>query len=100
MAADPFSDDVTIRGELAEAHALQARIEAALTACGYTDHGVFFAKLAMEEALVDAIKDGNGMDPDQPVRVRSTITPAGYDIRVTDAGGRTRRIAGDRGRTP
>lgn len=83
---DPVTADLTIPSDLGEAHALQARIEDGLHACGYTDHDVFAIKLALEEALVNAIKHGNQMDPDKTVHVRYAITPDRFDVRIADQG--------------
>lgn len=83
---DPVSADVTIPNDLGEAHALQARIEDALQALGYGDKDVFAIRLALEEALVNAIKHGNGMDPDKTVRVHYRITPDRFDVRIADEG--------------
>lgn len=86
MTPDPVTADLTIPSDLGEAHALQARIEDGLHACGYTDHDVFAIKLALEEALVNAIKHGNGMDPDKSVHVRYRIAPDRFDVRIADEG--------------
>ncbi len=86
MSGDPFSEDVTIPSDLAEAHLLQNRIEAALQANGYDEHAIFAIKLAVEEALVNAIKHGNQMDPDKRVHVNFQITTERFDVRITDEG--------------
>jgi len=86
MSGDPFSEDVTIPSDLAEAHLLQNRIEAALQANGYDEHAIFAIKLAVEEALVNAIKHGNQMDPDKRVHVNFQITTERFDVRIADEG--------------
>ncbi|HVL13601.1 MAG TPA: ATP-binding protein [Gemmata sp.] len=78
--------DVTIPSDLAEARRIQNLIEECLQACGYSEHDVFSIKLALEEALVNAIKHGNQMDPDKRVFVRYAVTPDRFDIRITDEG--------------
>lgn len=83
---DPVSADVTIPSDLGEAHALRERIEDALRSLAYDDHDVFAIKLALEEALVNAIKHGNGMDPDKTVRVHYRIAPDRFDVRIADEG--------------
>lgn len=86
MNADCVSTDVTIQSDLSEARLLQNRIEEALQACAYSEHDIFAIKLAVEEALVNAIKHGNQMDPDKRVVVSYQITPERFDVRITDEG--------------
>ena len=86
MSAEPVSTDVTIPSDLGEAHALQARIEDALRARGYDERDLFAIKLALEEALVNAIKHGNQLDPDKSVHVHYRIAPDRFDVRITDEG--------------
>lgn len=78
--------EVTIASELAEARRVQNIIEEALFASAYSEHDVFAIKLALEEALVNAIKHGNQMDPDKRVVVVYRVTPERFDIRITDEG--------------
>lgn len=84
--AEPAPVAVTIPSDFGEAHALQARIEDGLYACGYPSDDVFAIRLAMEEALVNAIKHGNQMDPDKAVRVEYRITAVRFDVRIADEG--------------
>ena len=78
--------EVTIASEYAEAQRIQSLIEEALQASAYTEHDIFSIKLALEEALVNAIKHGNQMDPDKRVFVSYAVTPDRFDIRITDEG--------------
>jgi serine/threonine-protein kinase RsbW len=78
--------EVTIASDLAEARRIQTLIEEALQASAYSEHDIFSIKLALEEALVNAIKHGNQMDPDKRVFVSYTITAERFDIRITDEG--------------
>jgi serine/threonine-protein kinase RsbW len=86
MCVDPVSVDVTLPSDLSEARLLQERIEEELRACGYGERDVFAVKLAVEEALVNAIKHGNQMDPDKQVHVAYRITCDRFDITITDEG--------------
>src|SRR5437763_916591 len=58
------ADLVTIASDLAEARRVQDQIEGALVAWRFTEHDVFAIRLELEEALVNAIKHGNLMDPE------------------------------------
>jgi serine/threonine-protein kinase RsbW len=86
MSATRTATELTIPSDLAEARRVQELIEQALQACGYTEHDIFSIKLALEEALVNAIKHGNQLDPDKRVFVVFHVTPQRFDIRITDEG--------------
>ena len=77
MSDKHFTADVTIPSDLAEARLLQNQIEEALHSADYTEHDIFSIKLALEEALVNAIKHGNGLDPGKKVRIQANVTPSG-----------------------
>jgi serine/threonine-protein kinase RsbW len=78
--------DVTIASDLGDARRLQEEIDGGLVACAWPEEDTFKIRLALEEALVNAVKHGNQMDPDKAVRVRYTITAERFDIRIEDEG--------------
>ena len=78
--------EVTIESDYAEARRIQTLIGEALEACGYSEHDIFAIKLALEEALVNAIKHGNQLDPDKRVFVSYEISDDRFDILITDEG--------------
>lgn len=78
--------EVTIASDYAEARRIQSIISEALQASAYTEHDIFAIMLALEEALVNAIKHGNQLDIDKRVSVSYTVTPDRFDIRITDEG--------------
>lgn len=84
--ADGYGVEYEFFSDLGEVRLLQDRLEAALAAAGWTESEQFAIKLAVEEAVVNAIKHGNGMDPDKKVRIGYTITAARFDIRIEDEG--------------
>lgn len=86
MSVAQMATEVTIPSDLAEARRVQERIEEALAASAYSEHDIFAIKLALEEALVNAIKHGNQMDPEKRVFVVYSITAERFDIRITDEG--------------
>lgn len=53
----------------------------------YDDDHLFAVRLALEEALVNAMKHGNKLDPTRSVRVSYRILPERVEIRVADEGG-------------
>lgn len=86
MGVAQMATELTIPSDLAEARRVQGLIEEALQASAYTEHDIFSIKLALEEALVNAIKHGNQMDPDKRVFVVYNVTAERFDIRITDEG--------------
>jgi serine/threonine-protein kinase RsbW len=81
---DPAGEFV-IPSDLDEARRVQEAIERVVKAA-FDEHEAFAVKMAVEEALVNAIKHGNQMDPDKSVRVAYTLRPDRFDVRITDEG--------------
>lgn len=86
MNAASMAIELTIPSDLAEARRVQELIEGALQTAAYTEHDIFAIKLALEEALVNAIKHGNQLDADKRVFIVYSVTPERFDIRITDEG--------------
>jgi len=82
----PITREENIPSDLAEARRLQNEIEEALQAQQFAEKEIFAIKLALEEALVNAIKHGNQMDAAKRVRVRYEVTPDRFDISISDEG--------------
>jgi serine/threonine-protein kinase RsbW len=80
------SEKVTIPSDPAEARRVQEQIEALLQATKCQDHDLFSIKLALEEALVNAIKHGNGYDKAKTVQIDFEVDPDRFTIRITDQG--------------
>jgi serine/threonine-protein kinase RsbW len=78
--------DVVIPSDPAEARRVQDDIEAALKACQFEEKEIFSIKLALEEALVNAIKHGNQMDRTKKIHVSYRICADHFEIRITDEG--------------
>lgn len=58
----------------------------ALVRNGYPESDIFAIKLALEEALTNAVKHGNANDPNKQVTVRFSVTPERAVIIVRDEG--------------
>ena len=86
MSERHVTRDFTLPSDLSEVHRVQAEIEEALQSNRFGDSDVFAIKLAVEEALVNAIKHGNQMEPDKAVRVGYTVTDEQFSIRIEDEG--------------
>lgn len=78
--------DVTIPSDAAEARRIQDDIERLLHARHINEHEVFSIKLALEEALVNAIKHGNQMDRAKKVRIAYQFLADRLNVQITDEG--------------
>jgi serine/threonine-protein kinase RsbW len=58
----------------------------AMTQLGYTDQDVFAVRLALEEAVINAVKHGNRSDPNKQVRIRYQVTGERVVAEVEDQG--------------
>ena len=80
------SREVVIPSDPAEARRVQDDIEQALKACEFEERDIFSIKLALEEALVNAIKHGNNMDRSKKVRIAYRVSPERFDVFIADEG--------------
>jgi serine/threonine-protein kinase RsbW len=78
--------DLVIPSDPAAVGSVQDDIERALRACQFDDHEVFSIKLALEEALVNAIKHGNQMDRGKQISIWYHVTAERFDVRIVDEG--------------
>jgi serine/threonine-protein kinase RsbW len=78
--------EVTIPSVTSAGEAIQERILNALNDLEYSARDVFGVRLALEEALVNAIKHGNGMDPDKSVRIACEVSGEQVRIEIQDEG--------------
>jgi serine/threonine-protein kinase RsbW len=70
-----------------EASRIQEDIERQLASNHFDEREIFGIKLAVEEALVNAIKHGNRMDPSKRVHIRYHVQPHRFEIGIVDEGG-------------
>jgi serine/threonine-protein kinase RsbW len=78
--------DLVIPSDPAEAHRVQEEIERLLRAHGAGEKEIFGIRLALEEALVNAIKHGNQLDRSKKVTVTSVVHAERIEIHITDEG--------------
>ena len=78
--------DVVIASDPAEARVVQERIEQLLQERKIPDRDVFCIKLALEEALVNAIKHGNQFDRSKKVYIRYRLLSDRFEVAVSDDG--------------
>jgi serine/threonine-protein kinase RsbW len=70
----------------AEMAAVIDRVAAAMAEAGYPEPDVFGMRLALEEAVVNAVKHGHRGDPTREVLVRYRVTPEQAVAEVEDQG--------------
>jgi serine/threonine-protein kinase RsbW len=85
-AGADHSSKIVICSDPAEARRVQEQIEGALRSCQFSDRDIFSIKLALEEALVNAIKHGNQMDRSKNVHVSYRVDCRRFEVEVTDEG--------------
>jgi serine/threonine-protein kinase RsbW len=78
--------DVVIASDPAEARVVQERIEQLLQERKIPDRDVFCIKLALEEALVNAIKHGNQFDRSKKVHISYRLLADRFEVAVSDDG--------------
>jgi len=76
----------TINSDFSAGFEVQQRILDAAVKHGYDEPCLFAIKIALEEALVNAIKHGNKLDPRKQVRIEASITPKQTEICIEDEG--------------
>ncbi len=84
MVAKPVH--FSIPSDFASGGLVQKRIIDAVERSGYDDDSVFGIKLAVDEALINAIKHGNKLNPSKRVHVQASITPRRLEIVIEDEG--------------
>ncbi len=77
---------VVIPSDPAEARRLQDDIEADLKRHCFEEREIFSIRLALEEALVNAIKHGNQLDRNKNVHISYRVCAERFDIRIIDEG--------------
>jgi serine/threonine-protein kinase RsbW len=86
-APNSYPTHVTIPSDLDVARDLQTQIEQQLQAASaFSEMDIFSIKLALEEAIVNAIKHGNQMDRNKCVRVAYRVELHRFDVMIVDEG--------------
>jgi len=80
------SDLIVIPSDLQEARRVQRHIEKQLQDTAFDAREIFGIRLALEEALVNAVKHGNRLDPLKKVEIQYTVAKNRFDIQITDEG--------------
>jgi len=86
QADQRLANDLLIPSDTAEARRVQEQIEHLLKLHQFGEREVFGIRLAVEEALVNAIKHGNQMDPSRKVRVAFQVSQEKFEVLIADEG--------------
>ena len=87
MASDGLTDNsVTIPSTAIAVEQLCGRIVAELAAAGFAEDDLFAIHLSLEEALLNAARHGNGLDPQKAIHVRWHIDSEQFEIEIADEG--------------
>jgi serine/threonine-protein kinase RsbW len=78
--------DVSIPSDTSAGQEVQERIITLLEKLNFSARDVFGVRLALEEALVNAIKHGNKMDPTKTVQIACSICQEKVRIVIEDQG--------------
>ncbi len=78
---------ISVPSDTSQARQVQDRIIELLEKREFSERDLFGVRLALEEALVNAIKHGNGMDPTKQVYVDCQFTDDRVRIVIQDEGG-------------
>lgn len=84
--SDSLDQTVIIPSDTSRAAEVQERIVSQLEEHGYTPRDVFSMRLAIEEALVNAIKHGNRRDAAKQVHIGWSVGPERVVVSVEDEG--------------
>jgi serine/threonine-protein kinase RsbW len=81
-----FPSELVLPSDTDQVHAVQQAIIDELKARAFSEREIFSIKLALEEALVNAIKHGNQMDRSKTVRIAYQIRDDTFYVRICDEG--------------
>lgn len=80
------SELIVIPSDVKEARRVRKHIEKLLQETAFDDREIFGIRLCVEEALVNAIKHGNRLDPLKTVEIQYTVEKNRFQISITDQG--------------
>src|SRR5438874_1563363 len=85
-ASQEGSFEITIVSDPSEVQRIQDQIEAQLKLHQFEDRDIFSIRLALEEALVNAIKHGNQLDRSKKVHVQCSFRDDRFEVAIADEG--------------
>ena len=75
-----------VSSDVAAVERVCERLLAEAAAQAFEEDDLFAIHLALEEALMNAAKHGNALDPNKEVNVEYEVTAEKFDVTVTDQG--------------
>jgi serine/threonine-protein kinase RsbW len=81
-----FTQELQFPSDTSEAQRVQNLLQDQLKSQEFSEKVIYGIRLAVEEALVNAIKHGNQMDRAKRVQVRYTINPQHFLVEIEDEG--------------
>lgn len=78
--------EIVVNNDLVSAKRPEELILAEVERCGYCESAAFAIKLALEEAMTNAVRHGNGNDPTKHIVVQYSVTPERAEILIRDEG--------------
>ena len=78
--------EVVIPSETSATRRVQEEIERGLKLHGYDERDVFSVRLALEEALINAIKHGNQLDQSKKVTISYRLHENRFEVLISDEG--------------
>ena len=82
----PISCTMSVSSTLTASEGACHLIMAMLDECGFSKEDVFAVHLALEEAIINAIRHGNDMDPDKEVKVSYCVDAEKFEVWIEDQG--------------
>src|SRR5262245_29072053 len=76
----------TIPSDLAQRRDVREQIMNEVGRSGYDEDSVFAISIALEEAMINAIKHGNKLDPAKKVHIEARVQPSKTTIVIEDEG--------------
>lgn len=84
--ADSATTRLVFPSKLSEVPAAQAAVVEAAKAAGFAEDALFGIRLALDEALTNAVRHGNASDPSKNVTVDYTAEPDRLVVVIEDQG--------------
>lgn len=84
--ADSATTRFVFPSKLSEVPAAQSAVVDAAKDAGFAEDALFAIRLALDEALTNAVRHGNGSDPSKNVTVQYTATPERLTVEIEDEG--------------
>jgi len=82
----PFSSSIVVESVPSAIVGVCRQILFKLEDSSFNKEDIFAIHLALEEALINAVKHGNKMDPTREVKIDYSISPDKIEISITDDG--------------